>query len=174
MATTSSTSRSTKRLTYGIMLTLIAWGIYLAIGATGRFVQPTMMDGRKSVIVLLAMALFLGLWGMALRRSTLHRDQGREKSEHPIRRWSRSGAATVLALATGTLLWCCAIGTWNEASRATTTILGWLAALSIAAAATAGMIALSDSRSQKGKWLGSLGLLGSVAAFVVFIVRMSA
>lgn len=158
-----------KRMTLGIMLALTVWGIYLAIGATGMFVQESMMDPRKSVIVVICVALFLGLWAIVLnsQKATVPH----EHVNGPP--WSKSGLATIGCAVTGSLLWVAAVMSWKSASLSTTTVLGWLAALFIMGSATSGIIALSSIYVRRGKWLGMLGLVGFLAALIVFVARMT-
>lgn len=172
-----------KWMTYGIMLALVAWGVYLAIGATGMFVQEDMMDARKSGIVITCVALFLGLWAVVLfgtkRKNT--KDVGVANVSTVTgasRPWSKPGLATLGFAIVGSVLWAIAAATWSSGSTdsgnlAATTILGWLAAFCVLVAASAGMIALSSKQAKRGKWFGLLGLIGFVAAFIVFVARMT-
>ena len=56
-----------KRMTAAIMLALVIWGIYLAAGSTGYFIDASLMDARKSFIVATCMTSFLALWVFVLR-----------------------------------------------------------------------------------------------------------
>ena len=168
---------TTKRMTLGIMLALVAWGIYLSIGATGIFLQESLMDARKSVIVAVCVALFLGLWGMALLGSRVTANRDRSSNDGPptteARIWSKPGIATLACGVAGIACWAAAIVTWNSVSPAATTILGWLAAVLVMGAAISGIIALSDRRRSRGKWFGFLGLIGFAGALIGFVARMS-
>lgn len=173
----------TKQLTFGIMLALILWGIALAIGSTGVFIQDSMLDLRKSLIVLVCVALFLGLWSIVLlgrkptRREELAAADSSDKSNVVANAsslpWSRPGLTTFALGVSGTVLWAVAIATWKSVSTDGTTILGWLAALCILGSATSGIISLSQPVKRRGKWLGLLGLVGFAAAFIAFLARMS-
>jgi len=166
-----------KWMTYGIMLALVAWGVYLAIGATGMFVQKDMMDVRKSGIVIASVALFLGLWAIVLlgTKSKAAATQSESNIVSPARPLSRPGIASLAFAVSGALLWGIAIATWQweQISLGATTVIGWGAAFCVLAAATAGMIALSSKRVQRGKWFGALGLIGVAVAFIVFVMRMT-
>ena len=174
-----------KWMTYGIMLALIAWGVYLAIGATGMFVQKDMMDVRKSGIVIACVALFLGLWAIVLfgtknkanasqtMESQTGESQTGSSAVSPARSWSRPGIASLGFAILGSALWGIAIASWQQVSLGATTVLGWIAAFCVLAAATSGMIALSSKQAKRGKWFGALGLIGFLGAFVVFVARMT-
>ena len=75
-----------------IMLALTVWGIYLAIGATGIFVQRSLFDLRKSFIVVTCMAGFLILWGLVLLYG---RRPSNDDSTMSARVWSRAGIASL-------------------------------------------------------------------------------
>lgn len=185
--------KSTKPITIGIMLALVLWGIYLAVGATGMFIQEDMMDVRKSGIVVACVAMFLGLWAIVLFGLKAKKQRAiqagsaslEESTSYPeplatsskvVRsspRWSIPGLVTGALLLTGALLWGVGIATWQTVSLSVTTWLGWLAALCVVAAATSGIIALSAKLPLRGKWLGLLGLAGFAAAFIVFLARMT-
>ena len=171
-----------KLMTSGIMLALIVWGIYLAIGATGMFVQEDMMDARKSGIVILCVGMFLGLWGLVLlgvkRKNESAADPGEivdapTKASSSKPNWSRAGIATFALLSVGAITWCAAVLTWQRISLGGTTVLGWLAALCIMGSATAAIITLSQRSKLRGKWLALFGLVGFAASLFVFVVRMS-
>jgi hypothetical protein len=183
-------NKTTKPMTFGIMLALVLWGVYLAVGATGMFVQDSMLDVRKSVIVVVCVALFLGLWGIVLygvkskgtgskgAGSVNVQDAGSEKtgevSKTPTAAtWSKPGLAATALGAVGAILWLAAIASWKNISLDGTTILGWLAAICIMGSATFGIIALSDRFRRRGKWLGLLGLLGFAGSLIAFVARMS-
>lgn len=173
----------TKRLTFGIMLALIVWGVALAVGSTGIFIQESMFDLRKSLIVVVCIGLFLGLWAIVLfgRKSdgshnpdTLTSSQ-KSSVEIPTGTypWSRPGLVSLALAVAGAVLWGIAIVSWQSLSMAGTTVLGWLAAVSLLGSATSGVISLSQPVKRRGKWIGLLGLLGFVAAFIAFVARMS-
>ena len=161
----------------GIMLALAAWGIYLAIGATGMFIQEDMMDARKSGIVISCVALFLGLWSIVLFSKRKPADQSSLSTvEAPVRSrpaLSKAGMTTLGLLVTGVVAWLIAVAMWNQKALTATTTLGWLAALCFTGSATAGIIALSAKTAARGKWFGLLGLIGFATAFIAFVVRMT-
>ena len=174
----SSSPITNRRLISGIMLALVVWGIYLAIGATGVFVQPSLMDPRKSVLVVVCVGLYLGLWSLVLwhnRRSKVL-SPSMEAAHDPAATqppWSVPGWASVGLSALGLGVWALAAFSWQTAPASTTTILGWLAAGLMMGAATAGMVSLSDRVPRRGNWLGYWGLLALLCSLVVFVVRMT-
>lgn len=168
---------TTKRMTLGIMLALVAWAVYLSIGATGIFVQESMLDLRKSLIVGLCVAFFLALWFVVLlgNRAKAKRSHASQNSVSTARnrRWSKPGIATLVCIVAAIASWGIAIATWKSISPSATTILGWLSAALVMGSAVSGMIALSERRAPRGKWLGMLGLVGFVVALIGFVLRMS-
>lgn len=161
-----------KRFVFGVMMALTVWGIYLAVGATGMFIQDSMVDGRKSLIVVVFVALFLGLWGIVLY-GLKSKSQAATLSQSSGAPWSRSGLTTAGTLLLGSGFWLASAFSFSVEYLTATTVLGWLAALSFTVSASFGMVALSSKQRLKGKWLGALGLLGFLVAFVVFVARMT-
>lgn len=176
----SSSPMTNRRLIPGIMLALFVWGIYLAIGATGVFVQRSLLDTRKSVIVIVCVSLFLGLWSLALWHNRRRQSKVLSPSTGAANEvtaaqppWSMPGLASVGFSALGLGLWAQAVFSWQTVSASTTTILGWLAAGLLMGAVTAGMVSLSDRVPRRGKWLGYWGLLCFLCSLIVFVVRMT-
>lgn len=167
--------------TIGILIGLIVWGIYLAIGATGIFVQQTLLDPRKSGIVLFFVGLFLALWFVVLKgrqaKTLLNEAALREDVSGdalPVKRgWSLTGVTSLVLVLTGMCLWAIAVVTWKVASPYTTTVLGWASAILMCVSASVGMVALAARGRRRGKWLGLLGLSLCAGAFVVFLARMT-
>lgn len=189
-----SSTVSNKQITTGIILSLVGWGVYLAIGATGYFVQPSMTNPLKSLIVLGFVALFLGLWTIVLRSrkakpehvATIPASGSADSGEPKVgdseaaslqnsakRNWNRAALASIATSVLGFALWGVAIASWKSVSLQTTTVLAWLAALSIMVAASFGMIALSDRSARRGKWLGLLGMFAFVFGLISFVSRMT-
>ena len=54
----SKPAPGSQRLLAGLLIVLAAWGIYLAIGATGIFTDVGLFDARRSAIVLACSAAF--------------------------------------------------------------------------------------------------------------------
>lgn len=162
-----------KRFVFGVMMALTAWGIYLAVGATGMFIQDSMVDGRKSLIVIFFVALFLGLWAIVLYGLKAKSPMVAELSQSVGTPWSRAGLTTAGTLLLGIGLWLASAASFRAEQLAATTVLGWLAALSFTVSASFGMVSLSSRRRLRGKWLGALGLLGFLVAFIVFVARMT-
>jgi len=169
-----------QRMTVGIMLSLVLWGIYLAIGATGVFVQSSMMDVRKSGIVMFCVALFLGLWGLVIRGALRNRPRFTESGRMEIaaakpiaQSWNASGVISFTLAGLGIACWAVAIVTWKSVAPSTTTILGWFSALLVMGSTTAGIVALSDQSIRRGKWLGMIGLVTCIASLIAFVARMT-
>lgn len=182
---------SNKQITTGIVLSLALWGVYLAVGATGYFTDKSLMNPVKSLIVLAFVAMFLGLWAFVIRATKHQTGQsharlsesakltGESNAADPIqsipskRAWNTPALGSVGAVAVGFVFWGIALATWKSVSLEATTVLGWLAALSIVSACSLGMIALSDRKCLRGKWFGLLGLLGTIVAVIGFLGRMT-
>lgn len=180
---------TSQRMTIGIALALVAWGVYLAVGSTGMFIQDSMMDPRKSVIVIVCMAMFLGMWWIVLKsrpintRLDAHVAESTEQpSDHQqsappkeivVPAWSKPGLSSLGLGAAGAVFWGIAIATWNAIPAWQTTTLGWLAAVGMMGSATAGIVALSEPRRRSGKWLGVLGLFLFLIALIGFVARMT-
>lgn len=172
-----------KRLIAAIMAALVIWGVYLAIGSTGYFIESSLMDARKSFIVATCMTSFLAMWVFVLhavdKRKTMqsatlaNAESGAVEVSSTTPVWSKPGLATLLIGGVGLLFWIAAILCWKPSALLLTTVLGWLAAVSMVAAATSGMIALSNPRALRGKWFGFLGLLLCAGSLIGFVVRMS-
>ena len=168
-----------KRITAAIMLALVIWGIYLAVGSTGYFTDASLMDSRKSVIVATCMTSFLAMWVFVLRAVEKRKSNLQGPSKAGItepalgRAWSRAGLVTLGIGGLGLLLWGIAVTTFGNVGLVVTTVMGWLAAVSMVGAATSGMIALSNPRAARGKWLGFMGLLLCAMSFIGFVVRMT-
>ena len=168
-----------QRIVTGLMLALVVWGVCLAIGATGYFIQSSLTDVRKSLIVAACMAGFLGLWVYVLqsvekRNPSVSTDS---KAASPIpmpeRPWSKPGISSLAMQLLAAGLWMLAVTNYGEVSPVATTILGWSVAGLVMGAATAGMIALANPGRLKGKWLGFCGLIQFPVALVVFVLRMT-
>ena len=166
-------------LAKALLLSLIIWAVYLAVGSTGYFVQPTLFDIRKSLIVLTCMALFLGLW-----LYVFNQNQARLDARHSVPgqsylstsgtvSWSRPGLLSLGLVGSALATWAAAVVSFGSASRTLTTCLGWLTALLVTLAGTSGMVALSERRIRRGKWLGLVGLVSVFGALVGFVVRMT-
>lgn len=186
-----------KRMIAAIMAALVIWGVYLAIGSTGYFIESSLLDARKSFIVATCMTSFLAMWVFVLHavdkraatEATKLADAADGVAEIPASKvWSKAGLTTLLIGGAGLLLWLAAVVSWptmvdgqlaadenagTSSALLITTVLGWLAAVSMVAAATSGMIALSNPRALRGKWLGLIGLLLCAGSLIGFVVRMT-
>ena len=168
-----------QRIVTGLMLALVVWGVCLAIGATGYFIQSSLTDVRKSLIVAACMAGFLGLWIYVLRSVEKRNASGATDSEAASagptadRAWSKPGITSLVMQLLAAGLWMVAVTNYGKVSPVATTILGWSVAGLVMGAATSGMIALSNPGRLKGKWLGFCGLIQFPVALVVFVLRMT-
>lgn len=169
-----------KRMTAAIMLALVIWGVYLAIGSTGYFLESSLWDARKSLIVVVCMTSFLALWVFVLRavekRKLALQTPPSPDSTSKLpngRPWSKAGLATLAIGGLGAVVWAVSIASFKQVGLATTTCLGWFAAASMVGAATAGMVALSNPRALRGKWLGFTGLVLCGVSLIGFVVRMT-
>lgn len=184
-----------KRIVAGLILALTIWGVYLAIGSTGYFVESSLTDPRKSLIVLACMGSFLGLWYFVLRsvRGRSNRigtaaaaDSGDSISSstnsNPLSDadpgsgsspWSKPGLTSFVMGVVAIAMWLVAVVTFGRISLVATTVLGWLVVVLVIGGVTSGMIALANPRPLRGKWLGVCGLLQGIVAFVVFVIRMT-
>lgn len=158
---------SNRRMLAGLVLALVAWGIFLAIGATGYFADAfnVKTSYQKSLIVLLCMAAFLGLWGSVtwLRR---HRP-----TEPAANGWSISGLVSLALKLIGIGLWVGAIVAWELPPPTAAIIAGWTAIAFAGAADVAAFIGLSEPGKRRGKWAGLISLGLSLLCVMVFVVR---
>ena len=175
----TSSTFSTKRTIAAIMLVLGLWGGYLAVGVTGVFVDRSLFDPRKSVIVVICVGAFVGLWSLVLWRQQARRHDELRPTPTATDRsvalplpWSASGLASIALSCLGIGFWAFAAFSWQNVAAVTTTMLGWLAAAANLGGATAGIIALSNPSRFRGKWLGMLGLFTLLCSLIVFVVRM--
>ncbi len=152
-----------------LMLALVVWGILLAIGSTGYFIESSLLDLRKSLIVATCMAAFLGLWMYVLRAE----DMKHVAAAPVVSGWSKPGLFSLVMGLLAVLVWVGAVVSYGDVSKSATTVLGWSVAALVMAAATSGIIALANPGRLRGKWLGFCGLLESIVALIVFVVRMS-
>ncbi|MCA9199156.1 MAG: hypothetical protein KDA87_16530 [Planctomycetales bacterium] len=138
---------------------LLLWGIILAVGSTGAFIQEAeLFDVRKSVIVLVFSAAFVGFWlwlVLAVR--------GNKTTE--TNRLSLSSVGSVAASLFGFLNWGLAYVTPGMISKT----LGWIAGLLICASLIPAIVGLSDPLPRRGKLLGLLTLALFIAAFVLLV-----
>ena len=166
-----------QRLISVIMWSLVAWGIYVAVGATGIFVHHSLMDLRKSAVVMISLGLFLGLWTAVLWNTRRLRGQAPPEAvssdRQPRPTWSTAGLLSLVSSGLGAGLWALSVIGWQHVSAKTTTVVGWLAAGLILNAAIASLVALSDRVPRRGKGLGLLGLLVGIGAVIGFFVRMT-
>lgn len=138
---------------------LLLWGIILAVGSTGAFIpKAELFDVRKSVIVLVFSAAFVGFWlwlVLAVR--------GSKTTE--TNRLSLSSAGSVAASLFGFLSWGLAYVTPDVISKP----LGWISGLLICASLIPAIVGLSDPLPRRGKLLGLLTLALFIAAFVLLV-----
>jgi hypothetical protein len=160
-----NSSISNRRLLVGLLIALVAWGIFLSIGATGYFADAFDLETsyQKSLIVLLCMAAFLALWAGASWLQPRSSPEGL--------RWSVSALLSLAFILTGIGLWIGAIATWDWPPPRTAVVAGWMAITLAGAANVAAVVGLSEPRSRSGKWAGLITLALTLLCIVVFFVR---
>ena len=169
---------STRHAIVGIMLALALWGGYLAVGATGMFLDGALFDARKSAIVIACVGVFLGFWVVVLWKGRPH--QGSQPAHPTIATegdvpplvWSKAGLVSLVLSVLGLGLWAVSVLSWRSVATSTSTQLGWLAACFLLGAATAGLVAVSDRPRRRGKWLGYVGLIVLFGSLVGYVIRM--
>ncbi len=163
--------RQARRILVGLTIALAAWGIYLAIGATGAFLDSRLWDPRKSLIVIACSAGFLIFWW------TILRIRARRTAAVPVAPWNWPSVLSCLVACLGLLLgWVAARPTTPTAGPvdARTAWLGLTAAASLMGAAVLALIGASDPRPQRGKLLALLTFALLLGAIVLFLWRPTA
>lgn len=163
---------TTSRMIVGIMIALGIWGIYLAIGATGYFIDDALFDPMRSGFVVFFVVIFLGGWLGVLRAIESRSRAAVEAPQSARRPWNWPSLVSLALSSLGLALWGVGIATWKTISPQGTTLLGWGAAILLIAGVTAGMVALSDRKRRRGKWLGLLPMIACGVSFIVFFARM--
>ena len=77
--------KNQKTILVTIVIGLAAWGIFHTVGAY-RGAEPDDVDIRRSLVVAVSFALFMGFWGLMLwlRSVRLHQErQEREQEQEP-------------------------------------------------------------------------------------------
>ena len=143
---------------------LAAWGIYLAIGATGLFTDDSLFDARRSIIVLTCSAVFLGSWLLIMWFRPV---------SHSV---SKTNWASIISLCVSLAaygLWLTAHLVWRNGDGArSTTVLGWASFICFATSAVVALIGASDPRPRRGKLLGSVTLLLLLIAAGLFAFQV--
>ena len=163
--------RQARRILAGLTVALAGWGIYLAIGATGAFLDTRLWDPRKSLIVIACSAAFLIFWW------TILGIRARRPATTSVPPWNWPSVLSCLIASLGLLL------AWLSA-RSRTPVpgpidaraawLGFSAAGSWIAAAVLALIGASNPRPQRGKLLALLTFALLLAAIVLFLWRPAA
>jgi hypothetical protein len=147
------------------MIALALWGVYLAVGATGVFVDAGLLDLRKSLIVLGCSAAFLVFWLVPLRLRS--RRTGLPVSDH---QWSWASVLSLVGTLLAFLLWLATARIRQlEGSAGSIYTLGGLAAGLFAVATILALIGASDPRPRRGKLFALLTLLLLGVAVVVLL-----
>ena len=166
----SKPAPGSQRLLAGLLIVLAAWGIYLAIGATGIFTDVGLFDARRSAIVLACSAAFLGFWLGILRRPSA---TGRSDSADAGPPRNRASLASVGVIAAAYLLWVAAWVAWSRGNPANLTfVVGWLSTAGFAIAAILALIGLSDPARERGKLWGLLTLALLLLAAGAFVAQV--
>ena len=156
----------------GLMAALVAWGVFLAVGASSAFGRGGLVfDLRRSLIVLVCSALFLSGWYWVLTRRRFSASANAPASGSD---WNQASLLSLLLAVAGYALW----GTsWLMRSSPQTLSLmaplGYLSALALGSATIAAMVGLSHPQRRRGQMLGlaTLGLL--LLAVVLFLVQVA-
>ena len=158
-----------QRLQLGMVIAVIAWGVYLAIGAVRgpRDFGEYKADYRKGLIILTVTACFVACWAaayVASRRKSLGSAASAATNEvGTANRWNFSSAFGFLlaSAATGAMA-TAAWGGWRAPGWAFASMFGVAAASAIAS-----IIGLSNPTRAGGRWLGLAGLGLLAAGFVI-------
>ena len=155
-----------------IVIAVSVWGGLLAIGATG--ILAGFFDLRRALIVAACFAAFLGFWGVMLSaRSRRLREAGQARGTDstpatqpasPTRPWSRAAITAAAFSLVAVVFWGAATAAGSTAPR-TAVSLGWLSACCFVATGVATLVALSDPRPTRGRWLAVLAAIGILLGF---------
>ena len=165
----SSDNKSPRRMIAGLIAALAAWGIYLAVGATGMFTDVGLFDARRSAIVLACSALFLGSWVIVLSV----RSKSADETDAAI---GASWASIVSLGATlvSYLMWAIAHAVWQGGQgEAWTKALGWTCVALFGISAILALIGLSDPKPRRGKLLGLATMLLLLLVVVLFVWQVN-
>jgi hypothetical protein len=161
MPSTDPPASQSRRIIAGLIAALLAWGIYVAIGATGLFTDEGLFDARRSVIVLICSAAFLGSWLVILRF------RGTASSESTIN-WSSIVSFCITLVGYG--FWLSAHLVWRDGEGAQwTTRFGWTSLVCLGSSAVLALIGVSDPRPRRGKLLGLVTLVLLLLAVGLFV-----
>ena len=145
------------RLQLGMVLSVIAWGIYLATGAV-----LYNEDYRKGLIILGCTALFMALWWAAYSAARRRMQPGRTAGDGGPEGWNFASAFGFLIAAVVTSAMASAAWGWQAPGAVFAAMFG-CAAIS----AIANVVGLSNTRRKPGRWLGLVGLGLLAASFVI-------
>jgi hypothetical protein len=160
----TATSSGSRRLVAGLVLALAAWGIYLAVGATGMFTDAGLFDTRRSLIVLGCSATFLAAWLLFLVRARVAAPPGIRTSRNVC------SAASLPLAALAYAVWSAAWAAWQRGNpHHLTQIFGWTSVVLFSLAAILAMIGLSDSQRVRWKLWGLVTLLLLLVAAAGFV-----
>lgn len=174
----NSDTPSTIRPIRWLMLALIVWGIYVAIG-TSRFAQNFSDSMWKGAIVLGCVVAFLGLWTVVLaaKRGSVASDlpdASQQGDQNPNRlRWSTPSVAGLAFAALGAICLVVFEAGLVAATSVVATALVWTAPMATIAALILAMIGLSDPLARRGKWLGMLALMAVLCMTVGWLYLQS-
>jgi hypothetical protein len=161
--------RQARRILTGLTIALAGWGIYLAIGATGAFLDSRLWDPRKSLIVITCSSGFLIFWW------TILGIRARRKTAAPLAPWNWPSVLSCLVASLGLLFgWLAMRPTAPGPIDARTAWLGLIAAGTLVAAAVLALIGASNPRPQRGKLLALLTFALLLGAIILFLWRPTA
>ena len=161
-----------------LMLALMVWGVYLALG-TSRFARDFSDSVWKGAIVLGCVVAFLGLWTAVLANKRRHLASDRvdesEQSEHGREHPPWNVPCVVSLLLASLAAACLGIyeGHFSWTTPAVGTAAAWATPLAALTATLVAMIGLSDPIARRGKWLAMLALLAVVCLAVGWLCLQS-
>lgn len=147
------------RLQLGMVIAVIAWGIYLATGAV-----LYNADYRKGLIILGCTAGFMAFWAAAYfeaKRKMVAKANEEGKAAGPVGWNFASAFGFLLAAIVSGAMAAAAWGGWQAPGWAFAAMFGIAGASGIAS-----IVGLSNPRRGHGRWLGLVGLLLIGAGFV--------
>lgn len=145
------------RLQLGMVVSVIAWGIYLATGAV-----LYNEDYRKGLIILGCTAGFMVLWWAAYSAARRRMRDGQKAGDFRQEGWNFASAFGFLIAAIVTSAMAAAAWGWQAPGAAFASMFA-LAAVS----AIANVVGLSNARRKPGRWLGLVGLGLLATSFVI-------
>lgn len=173
--------RAERRLTYGLMTLVFAFGVLLAAGTQREFGSRT---GWVPALIILSCTLgFLGLWSLVLFYRRPDRDLAKLAPDETIRQaegghrsWSRTGWASVLLTGSACLTAIVRQVTPGELTGSGPGGLILLVLLISGLGVVTALVAVSDPGPRRGRWLGLVAFaiaIANIALVVSLATRLS-